>query len=344
MEVRTNISDKVDVSSSVPASVFGWDFQINAAIVLMLKNIKRAKSVKVEGPTDDIEIYLDDGNIIYSQAKSVQDRDNFNHVDGNLKKGMQSLHKDSLQSNVEQVIYITNSPNPFNNRNTMYAFSSGLNTYTYSELPPACKKKIDGLLRKHKYNIDINKLSVCVLQFSKDMKNRYKVIKEITNELINSFDLNLIDIGNDMLDIWQNEFFHNASQPRHDITIKKSEMLWPLVVYMCELDRDDARLSNCDKDLYEEIEHKYKTIINNKSDLFSFAVRVISSFDEYDINNSNTRERASSFISNCWKEFNSEFNFAENENEIKENIIKITLGNILNKRIKIARIRESTNL
>lgn len=36
-------------SSNASASSFGWDFQSNAAIMLMLKNMTSATGVKVEG-------------------------------------------------------------------------------------------------------------------------------------------------------------------------------------------------------------------------------------------------------------------------------------------------------
>ena len=45
-------------NSNASASAFGWDFQANAAILLMLENIENAKSIKVEGRTEDIEITL----------------------------------------------------------------------------------------------------------------------------------------------------------------------------------------------------------------------------------------------------------------------------------------------
>ena len=39
----------VMTNRNASASAFGWDFQANAALVLMLENIKNAKSVRVEG-------------------------------------------------------------------------------------------------------------------------------------------------------------------------------------------------------------------------------------------------------------------------------------------------------
>jgi hypothetical protein len=344
MGIKASTSDEASFSSSVPASAFGWDFQVNAAIVLMLKNIKQARAVKVEGPTDDIEVYLNNGNVIYSQAKSVFDRDNYKPVMKNLEKSLNSLCNDSLQPNVEQLIYITNSPNPFNNQRSIHAFSSGFNPYHYSVLPQDCKRKIDEILRKRKLSIDITKLSVYVLQFSQDLDNRYKVIKETTNELINSFNLGVTDIGNDMLEIWQNEFFQNASTPKSDITITKSAMLWPLIVVLCEFNNDDDLFENLDSAIVEEIEHKYKTIINTKTELFSFFINVILSFEEYDINNANTKDRIASFVSSRWIDYADDFYFSDSETNIKENIIKFTLNNILRKRFKIGKIKEQTGL
>ena len=50
-------------------SAFGWDFQVNAAILLMLENIREADKVRVEGADEDIEITLKDKTKIYFQVK-----------------------------------------------------------------------------------------------------------------------------------------------------------------------------------------------------------------------------------------------------------------------------------
>lgn len=56
------------------ATLFGFDFQRNAAIVLMLENIKELKSVRLEGNEEDIEISLNDGQKILAQAKAIEAR------------------------------------------------------------------------------------------------------------------------------------------------------------------------------------------------------------------------------------------------------------------------------
>lgn len=44
--------------------LFGFDFQANAAIVLMLENIKYMTSIRLEG-YEDIEINLNDGSSVF---------------------------------------------------------------------------------------------------------------------------------------------------------------------------------------------------------------------------------------------------------------------------------------
>ena len=56
------------------AVVFGFDFQVNAAIVLMIENIEDLKSLRLEGNYEDIEIELENNQYILAQAKAVGSR------------------------------------------------------------------------------------------------------------------------------------------------------------------------------------------------------------------------------------------------------------------------------
>lgn len=53
------------------ATLFGFDFQVNAAIVLMLDNIKKLQSLRLESNNEDIDIELDNGSHILAQAKAI---------------------------------------------------------------------------------------------------------------------------------------------------------------------------------------------------------------------------------------------------------------------------------
>jgi hypothetical protein len=53
------------------AVLFGFDFQVNAAIVLMLENVQELESLRLEGE-EDIELKLEDGTEVLAQAKAVE--------------------------------------------------------------------------------------------------------------------------------------------------------------------------------------------------------------------------------------------------------------------------------
>lgn len=94
-------------SSNSSAATFGWDFQSNAAIMIMLKNMREASAVKVEGTTEDIEITLNSGNVIFSQAKSVFKADDYSHVISKLQAGLKTLNEAAKEPNTERLIYVT---------------------------------------------------------------------------------------------------------------------------------------------------------------------------------------------------------------------------------------------
>ena len=105
------------------AVVFGFDFQINAAIVLMLENIKELDSLRLEGNYEDIELKLTDDTYILAQAKAVVDSSSdFRNVRSNLKKALTSLSEGAEKVKVKKLIFITNSHNPFNDDESRGAF------------------------------------------------------------------------------------------------------------------------------------------------------------------------------------------------------------------------------
>lgn len=74
-------------------SLFGWNFQINAAIVIMLEDITNVQKVRVEGSTEDIEITLVNGECIFSQAKALADPSSTKNVRKKLSDGLGTLNQ-----------------------------------------------------------------------------------------------------------------------------------------------------------------------------------------------------------------------------------------------------------
>lgn len=103
-------------------SIFGWDFQINAAIILMLEDIENVQKVRVEGQTEDIEITMADGEFVFSQAKALFDPSSTKNVRKKLSDGLGTLNQAAKQSGVRKLIYITNAYDPLADKKSMPSF------------------------------------------------------------------------------------------------------------------------------------------------------------------------------------------------------------------------------
>ena len=245
-------------STNATATAFGWDFQSNAAIMLMLKNIERATRVKVEGETEDVEITFSDGKMLMSQAKSVEKADDLSNVRSNLKKGLGTLNNAAKLNNVEQLVFITNSPNPFKDADSKFHFSSPLNIVAFSDLHNNAKKIIDDICSKNGYDFEKEMLSICVMQFhTEDLDERYKVLSDLTTQFLNSLGRHRI-ATKDLLTLWQHSFTVNATQRTTSIT--KKRMMWPIIAILCDVSAEDGELQDYDENDVEEIMKLSKTV------------------------------------------------------------------------------------
>lgn len=94
------------------ASIFGWQFQINSAILYFINHIKEIKSIRIEGKDEDIEISLLNGKKILIQAKSSSKLGIDKSAIKKLRQGINTLYLGSQNNEVEKLIYTTNYPNP----------------------------------------------------------------------------------------------------------------------------------------------------------------------------------------------------------------------------------------
>ena len=99
----------MDKNSNASPEVFGFDFQVNATIFLLLDNIKEVKAVRMEGASEDIELTMKSGNQIMAQAKGiVKGSSDFSNVRRNLKKAIKTLSSADRKS--EKILHPGLSP------------------------------------------------------------------------------------------------------------------------------------------------------------------------------------------------------------------------------------------
>lgn len=260
--------DKVDRNAS--ASAFGWQFQINAAIFMMIKYFGSFNMLKVEGEKEDIEISFNNNKKIYAQAKAKQfiDYENTNGYSSKLSEALTSL-SDVDNEDIEKLIYVSNlEPHPLNVNNKEFELVSFLR---YNELTPESKQKIDKQLDKIESKIDKDKLIIAKIPFyGEDKSTRHKYITSEIEKFLAIISGDLIPYSQRLLETWETEFLHNATQKNMNLKIKKDEVLWKLLVFKLEnnsTDKFDEKMQIDEEDYYNALD-RYDKVINYKEGKF----------------------------------------------------------------------------
>lgn len=332
------------MDQSATPVIFGFLFQANAAIVLMLENMRELKSIRLEC-NEDIDIELIDGSYVLAQAKSVvKASTDFSHVRANAKKAMISLSNGAQKVNVSELIYITNSPNPFNDDASKTMFY-GPSIVKYGELPLSAKELIDNYLSQLEYPLDVNRLSIRVIPFEGDDERQcYKVVLETISDFLGDLELGGSGYRKQLHKVWNDMLNRSGSKLNKEIKLGKKEIIWPIIVCVTgqgNLDRNALYCTGLDDSEFEEINHRYREIIDYCSERFDFVAKVISDFTSACIKG---REALSLFINDHWSDYVDEVDLDSIDEDIRSSLIKIIMYNILSKKFVINRIKKKVNL
>lgn len=269
-------------STQASATIFGFQFQINAAIYLMLKYFSDFDQIKIEGSQEDIELFLHDNKKIYAQAKSKEfpTKDNKGHSE-KLKDALRTLSNVDDRGNYN-LMYISNlEENPLNSGTKEF---DGISFFKYDELKEVSKKKIDKQISNENYNIDTSRLIIAKIPFyGDDWEQRHREISKKMSEFVSNVSPSLSSFANRIITIWEEEFLHNASVKSPKITINKENVVWGLVVCKLQLDdvkKFDEKLEIEETDFLEAID-EYEKIIDIKSSTFLDYNKIISLYSQY---------------------------------------------------------------
>lgn len=331
-------------SRRADAVVFGFDFQVNAAIVLFLENVKNAKSLRLEGDYEDIEIEMDNGEYILAQAKAVERAsDDFANVRANMKKAITTLSEGSHKTNAKELIMVTNSPNPFNN-DSKSAFY-GPSKRFYKDLPKSAKEIVNGYLKELEESLDVDKFKVQVIPFETDeYDERYKVIMQCVNDFVGELNINIAGLGRKLLDVWHRQVFDNGGKYNAAIKLNKKEIVWPILVKVTEDNILDEEFRNqFDIGLLEEVRNRYADIIENHCERCEHFIKILSGFNSFQ-SKKKTIEKINDFIEKKWNDYSNEFSSEIVEDEVKEAMTKIVIYKVLRQKYVINRVKKETNI
>ena len=325
-------------NSNASPEVFGFDFQVNATIFLMLDNIKEIKEVRMEGASEDIELTMNDGSQIMAQAKGiVKGSSDFSNVRRNLQKAIGTLSSADNKS-VEQLILITNSKNPLKEDSSKSFFYGPPVAVGYNNLSDEAKKVIDDIVDRLNISFDKNKFYIYYFMFETDnLKTRYAVIEEKVKDFINHLNLGQILSTKELMDTWQNNLFHNGSQTDVTIKLSKKEIVWPVIVLTLGKQLPTEYIEDYDQGFINEITTQYSYLVNSVTERYDLITKIL-----FDYNSLNCtlpmRERARKFISDKWKDYISVFSFETLVEEVQEAVTKVILAKVIQQRYLIDNI------
>lgn len=328
------------------AVLFGFDFQVNAAIVLMLENIKELRSVRLEGNEEDIELTLENGRKILAQAKAVEkSSSDFSHVRENLKKALISLSEGAQKTDTQQLIFITNSPNPFNDADSKGVFGGLPTRRSFSNLPPTAQEIVQKYLGDINNPLDLQKFTVQVFPFETDDTERYKAITQAVNDFIGSLNVNVsYGLGKWLLQVWHDDIFTNGSKRDASIRLDKKDIIWPILVYETDINRcDDDFLNQFDIGVYDEVIRLYSSTIDSCCERIEFFTKILYDYTQFP-STKKQMEKCQDFIDHSWENYKSEFSSGGIDEETLEALTKIVLYNVIRRRITIDKVRQEVNL
>jgi hypothetical protein len=327
-------------ASHVP---FGWDFQVNAAIVFFVENIKDVRRVRIEGASEDIELELNSGKYVFAQAKSVVRESDVHNVRGKLYSALETLDVASKPGNVEKFVYVTNSPNPFAIEKTMGSFVDRT-IRKFDELPQECQEIIEKRMKSKSYeNLDLAKFEVHVIPFFTDNEiERYKIVMRTIERL--TYKINESGMSAQLHRTWKEMFSFNSSQSDTSLTLTKNQLIWPIIVIKSEVTENSQIFDEYDSAEVDEILRKYREFIDDRVEHIEFSMTVVNRFSQYSSETSGSRkEKIEKFIETHYKCYLTELGLSEAD-PFGEILVKLILDRVLKNRLLIERIREEVNL
>lgn len=331
-------------NSNATPSIFGWQFQLNAALVVMLENIKDVEAARVEGATEDIEVTLTSGNKIYSQVKAVSEEYNYSRVKEKLEAALRTLDNAAKQPDCEQLIYITNTANPFGNIRTISSFSQHTHR-TFDELPSQCQNYVNKIITSKKLqNIDTSKLSVHIIPFFTDNPlEKYKTVRSVVERFLYNISRRITGISDELIEIWHEEFLENAATFDQDVTIKRETLVWPIIVLQSQLYPDEDLLDEYDTSDVEAVMVGYKEFINNKVERFDFSVKVLNDYMSFHSTEC-SKKKTRNFIDTQWVNYSEDFSESNIPVELSELLTKIVISKIIRNRYLIDDVRRGAGI
>lgn len=243
------------------AVIFGFDYQVDAAICLFIRNISEIEKIKVEGKYEDIEQVMSNGSIIYCQIKSVIDPINTTDTTkrNKIKNALESLSKCPITNN-DKLMYCSNQKDILISNAGLFSANNILE-YEYDYLDDASKN----LIRKYfKGQMDKCKaLSIIKIPYNiaTDNKTRRAFIYDSVKEFLLSVREEPA-LSYSICQAWH-EYLKNSSYGKPgEYFLTKKELIWVLIASIIS-NRIDYDLVD-DEQIVDDVKKRCDDLFLNK--------------------------------------------------------------------------------
>ena len=336
--------EKTEKSGNASASSFGWEFQVAAAITLVLDNIFELSELRVEGAREDIELTLENGTVVYAQAKAAASPYNLekSKIKAKLKDALESLNRavSGEPKDYKTLTYITNIPTPIG-IGKVSAFEHTEREFVFQDLDDESMQVVKDITKSFN-KIDLNLLSFHTVPFcGDDERLRYGSILKKLGRLLEDIHVRTT-LDWKILDVWRNAFHHNSSEQNIASTLSKNEVVWPIIVLACEMDVEHEFADTLSDIEVDEVFERYQKIIDIHSMRYDLVRSVIFSYRDYGYGNKSNDIQE--FINEHWTEFKTVFPDSGCGELELQTLVKYTLFAILRRRNIVGKISKELKL
>lgn len=350
------VNNKEFSSSSAVPTTFGFEFQAMAGLMLVLENLKEVNRFSIEGPREDIELELNNGKYIYAQVKSKETntqgrKSNFDK----LQEGLKTLNEDCKEGDAEKIIYISNTYYPLGTSkifDSLWSYSSTKSKYTYTDLfshsliPDRISKIFDSYSEDNPlFNRELFEIYFYKFLNVSDKSTKYEVFYREIENYVSKIDSNHGRYYEEVFERWYT-IIRQSESSRYDYS--KEDFLWQLIELFNNKIDDDPFLDyfNLEEEDLIDISHLYSSVLKNIEGKFELSNKVISKFQEMNIDKDLGESRTQKkfvFIDKTWKLFREEIFLSDNE-EDEEIVVKYALWKLIANKKLIKKVKESGNL
>ncbi|WP_368791276.1 hypothetical protein AB3Z09_04005 [Companilactobacillus farciminis] len=349
-------------NTDASASVFGWRFQIVAAIIFSLMEIEKLKYVEIEGSTEDIELYFNGLNTEYIQAKAIQKNPLDAKDNKKAKDAMNTLINTSniTKGRYSKLVYVANFRNPLNLKESLLnaSWMSAMNEAfirPYTSLPREGRDFIDKKIKSAQKDLgvkylntldyfDLNRLYISTILLNPDDQDneQLSVLSGTIEKFLADADISTA-ISRSKIDgikgMLVDKYLSNAGSKedgeRHK-KITKEILIWRIIFEL--LEKAPGGSEDIPFDIESEVEIYEQSFIQNQSENGEIANKILGCLSMYTSGKSINRNGVNSFINEKWSNFKEIFPLDDDE-MVQEYGIKSIMQRIIYGRRTINKIK-----